>query len=178
MNMLEQNIAQSLLALTLLALVALAICQDLKERRIANLLTLTGLVAAVFLQSLSGGTPGFFFALAGAGVGLTCFLPLYLCKGMGAGDVKLMAAAGAFFGPVGAFAAAMISLVAGAVLAVCFLFWRARELRTAATAGGPQFAEGSTPAQIRKERFPYAVAIAAGVIVTMWARGMLEVFVS
>ena len=178
MEMLEQEIANAPLALTLLALVALAVRQDLTERRIANLLTLTGLVAAVFLQSLSGGTSGFATALAGAVVGLACFLPLYFCKGMGAGDVKLMAAAGAFLGPVGAFAAAMLSLVAGAVLAIAFLLWRGRELRTVATAGGPQTVDGgSTPAQIRKERFPYAVAIAAGVTVTMWARGMLEVLV-
>ena len=177
MVMLEQNIASASLALALLVLVALAVRQDLTEQRIANLLTLTGLVAAVFLQSLSGGAPGFLFALAGAVVGLACFLPLYFCKGMGAGDVKLMAAAGAFFGPVGAFAAAMISLVAGAVLAVAFLMWRSREMRTAATAGGLQaINSGPTPAQHHKERFPYAVAIAVGVIVTMWARGMLEVF--
>ena len=174
----EQDIANASLALTLLALVALAARQDLKERRIANLLTLTGFVTAVFLHSLSGGAPGFFLALAGAGVGLACFLPLYLCKGMGAGDVKLMSSAGAFLGPVGAFAAAMLSLVCGAVLAVAYLLWRGRELRTAATAGGPQIIGGdSMPAQIRKERFPYAVAIAAGVIVTMWARDMLEVLV-
>jgi hypothetical protein len=50
-------------------------------------------------------------------------------------------------------------------------------MRTAATAGGPPVVGGSTPTQLRKERFPYAVAIAAGVIVTMWARGMLGVFV-
>ena len=177
MEILEQEIAQASLALTLLALVALAVRQDLKERRIANQLTITGFVAAVFLQTLSGGSPGFFFALAGAGVGLACFLPLYLCKGMGAGDVKLMAAAGAFFGPLGAFAAAMISLVAGAVLAVAFLMWRSRDLRTPATAGGLQVVGGTTPAQLRKERFPYAVAIAAGVFVTMWSRRMLEVFI-
>ena len=178
MEILEQDVADATLALMLLVLVALAVRQDLTERRIANLLSLTGFVAAVFVQSLSVGAPGFFFALAGAGVGLACFLPLYLCKGMGAGDVKLMAAAGAYFGPVAAFAAAMVSLVAGAVLAIGFLLWRSRDLRTAATAGGTQFLdEGSTPAQLRKERFPYAVAIAVGVIATMWARGMLEVFV-
>ena len=179
MESLEHDVANALMALTLLVLVVLAVRQDLTERRIANLLALTGLVAAVFLHTLSGGAPGLFIALAGAGVGLACFLPLYLCKGMGAGDVKLMAAAGAFFGPVGAFAAAMISLVCGAVLAVAFLIWRGRALHTAATAGGTQLLDGgSTPAQLRKERFPYAVAIAAGVIVTMWARGMLGVFVS
>jgi hypothetical protein len=31
--------------------------------------------------------------------------------------------------------------------------------------------------QLRKERFPYAAAIAVGVVVTMWLRGMLEVLI-
>lgn len=172
MTLLDQDLAQAALPLALLILAALAVRQDLAEQRISNALTLAGLACGVALHSLSGGTSGFLNALAGAGVGLLCFLPLYLSKGMGAGDVKLMAAAGAFFGPMDAFMAALLALVAGAVLALAILLWRMHEIRTVPGAVG-----ASTPMQLRKERFPYAAAIAVGVVVTMWLRGMLEVLI-
>jgi prepilin peptidase CpaA len=178
MYFIQQDFAHALLTISLLVVLALAVRQDLSEHRIANLLTLNGLVAALLLHSYSGGFSGFAGALAGAGVGLACFLPLYLCKGMGAGDVKLMAAAGAFLQPAGAFAAAMVSLASGAVLAVAFLIWRGRQMRTAATTGGVPAADGTfIPTSLSKERFPYAVAIAVGVLVTMWARGMLKALI-
>jgi prepilin peptidase CpaA len=160
---LQQNLPDAVLTMTLLVMVALAVRQDLSERRISNGLTLAGLVCGIALQSLSGGTSGFLNALAGAGVGLLCFLPLYLSKGMGAGDVKLMAAAGAFFGPADAFIAALLSLASGAVLALVILTWRVLQVRTAAagTSGG---GVGPTLLQLRKERFPYAAAIAIGVV--------------
>jgi prepilin peptidase CpaA len=175
--MLEQDFLQALLPLTLLVIVVLAVRQDLIERRIANSLTLAGLACGLALQALAGGATGFLHALAGAGVGLLCFLPWYLSKGMGAGDVKLMAVAGAFFGPVGAFIAAMLSLVSGGVLAIAFVLWRAHGMRAAAAGGAPDTAEASSPTQLRKERFPYAAAIAVGVAITMWLRGMLEVLI-
>jgi prepilin peptidase CpaA len=100
----------------------------LAEHRISNVLTLAGLPAALAAVNL-GGASGFLNALAGAGVGLLCFLPLYLSKGMGAGDVKLMAAAGAFFGPSDAFVAALLSLASGAVLALVILLWAPRDSR-------------------------------------------------
>ncbi len=171
---LEQYLGDTLLSMALLVLIALAVRQDLTERRIANVLTLAGLACGVALQSLAGGATGFLNSLAGAGVGLLCFLPLYLSKGMGAGDVKLMAAAGAFFGPTDACIAALLSLASGAVLALVILLWRVHEIR-ASPAGAPANAEGgSILTQLRKERFPYAAAIAVGVVATMWLRGMLE----
>jgi prepilin peptidase CpaA len=120
-------------------------------------------------------------ALAGVGVGLVCLLPLYLAKGMGAGDVKLMGAAGAFLGPFNAFVASLLTLVFGAALAVLVLVWRLIEMRqaTAGASAGPGSAAGTRPAlfQVGKERFPYAMAIGLGVIATMWLRGMLDALV-
>jgi prepilin peptidase CpaA len=165
------------LSMTLLVLLALAVWQDLARRRIPNVLTLAGLACGIGLQSMWAGSSGFLNALAGAGVGLLCFLPLYLAKGMGAGDVKLMAAAGAFFGPADAFVAALLSLAAGALLALVVLLWRTHEVRTA-TAGAPVSATGGPLlVQLRKERFPYAAAIAVGVVTTLWLNGMLEVLI-
>jgi prepilin peptidase CpaA len=168
---LEHIFLKATLALTLLLVLALAVRQDLLEQRISNELILASLVGGLALQSAMSGGPGFLSALAGAGVGLLCFLPLYLSKGMGAGDVKLMAAAGAFFGPADAFIAALLSLASGALLALVVLAWRALEIRMQVAGAG------SAPVQpLHKERFPYAAAIAIGVVATMGLRGMLKVF--
>ena len=163
----DQDLVNIIASLTLMIVIALAVRQDLLEHRISNLLILAALVAGLSIHSLLGGLDGFVHALAGAGIGLVCLLPLYLGKGMGAGDVKLMAAAGALLGPFNAFVAAVLTLMFGAVLAVAILVWRMIEVRQA-TAGAPDLS------QVRKERFPYAVAIGLGAIATMWLRGMLE----
>jgi prepilin peptidase CpaA len=125
MTTLEQTFIKATLAIALLALLALAVRQDLREHRISNALMLAGFLGALVLQTLLDGAQGLAGSLAGAGIGLLCFLPLYFSKGIGAGDVKLMAAAGAFFGPADAFIAALLSLAAGAVLAVIVVAWRA-----------------------------------------------------
>jgi prepilin peptidase CpaA len=175
---LEQDLAQATLALSLLVLVALAVRQDLAEQRISNALTLAGFGCGVALQWASGGSSGILAALAGAGVGFLCFLPLYLSRGMGAGDVKLMAAAGAFFGPMDALLASLLSLAAGAVLGLLVLARRMYQAKTAVAGATAGSEGGPTLAQFRKERFPYAAAIAVGVVATMWLGGMLEELIS
>ena len=154
----------------LMTAMALAVRHDLKNHRIPNLLTMGTLAAGFMLAAWTQGLSGFGNALAGASIGLACLMPLYLVRGMGAGDVKLMAAAGAFLGPFNAFLAAMLTLAAGAVLGVAVLAWRILELRTNSGA----LASGPVLAQMRKERFPYAAAIAAGVFTTLWLRGLLQ----
>jgi prepilin peptidase CpaA len=170
----ELNFAKASLSLVLLLVIALAVRQDLRERRISNVLALTGVIAGTAIQAVAFGMTGFLNALAGAGVGMACFLPLYLCKGMGAGDVKLMGAAGAFFGPANALIAALLSLACGAVLALVVLVWRAVELRSAAVAAPGAPAEARALSQLRALRFPYAAAIAMGVTATLWWSGMAE----
>jgi prepilin peptidase CpaA len=51
-------------------------------------------------------------------IGLALFMPMFLLGGMGAGDVKLLAALGAWLGPGYATLLAMYSSLAGGVIAV------------------------------------------------------------
>jgi prepilin peptidase CpaA len=122
------------------------------------------------LAAGANGLGGLGNALAGAAVGLACLMPLYLAKGMGAGDVKLMAGAGAFLGPLNAFLAAMLTLVAGAVLGILLIVFRVVERSRAPSV----VASNVGTVQLSGERFPYATAIAAGVFLTLWLRGLLK----
>jgi len=165
-------------SVALVFVMALAVRQDLATHRISNVLSLGALLAGLGLHTFALGFDGFLFAIAGAGAGTCCLLPLYLGRGMGAGDVKLMAAAGSFLGPLNAVIATLLSLAFGAVIAIVVVAWRARGMRTAAVGADGAIASSTgfraALLQAGKQRIPYAAAIALGVLATMWLRGMLE----
>ena len=154
----------------LMAVLAAAVWLDFARHRIPNVLTFGALGAGLLLSAVGAGLDGAVTAFAGAAVAFACFMPLYLMKGMGGGDVKLMAAAGAFLGPMNAFIAAMLTLATGAILGLVVLAWRLIELRDASGA----LLAGPVLAQAGKKRFPYAAAIAVGVVSTMCLRGLLK----
>lgn len=166
-----------------LVLLALAVREDLVCSRIPNNLTLAGLVLGLGLAGLDAGVEGGVSALCGALAGMAALLPLHLLRGMGAGDVKLMGAAGSFLGPTNALLAAALALVAGVAIAVAIVVWRLTRpapLVDVALAGGAR-AGGGVPSLIsvaRKERFPYAVAIATGVVLTFWLDGSVGSLIS
>jgi Flp pilus assembly protein protease CpaA len=137
------------LEIILLCLVFQAAASDLAWRRVPNVLVLTGMLLALALHwRLGGGGALLAQGLAGASVGLLLFLPLYAVGGMAAGDVKLLAMAGSFVGPWQALQVALLSAMAGGVLAlVCLQLARWR--------GG------------KADGMPYAVAIAAGTIASV-----------
>ena len=107
----------------LIFLLALAAWSDLRSWRIPNRLVGAGLVLAFgahillpvghgFL-SAQPGSQGAFAALQGAVLGLVLFLPFYLMRAMGAGDVKLLAMVGAFVGPQDVLGVALATMLAG-----------------------------------------------------------------
>ena len=120
-------------AFLLCALLALAVWHDVLTRRIPNWLVLSGMLLGLALNAIlpSGagffsepsGAIGFVLALQGAALGLAMLLPLYAFGAMGAGDVKLMAMVGAFLGPESIFGTALLSLLAGGVLALAVSIW-------------------------------------------------------
>lgn len=145
---------------------------DILQRRIPNLVTLPTVLVAVLTYSLIGGLNGFLFSLAGAGAGFLFFLVPYLMGGMGAGDVKLMAAVGAVLG----FNAALVSLlfiaVSGGIIAVGLMVHRGTFKQTIAKIGASFLLLGAhgdasllkvDKTKLSQDGIPFAVAIASGV---------------
>jgi prepilin peptidase CpaA len=144
--------------------------------------SLVGLIAGLALHAKADGLHGLLSGLAGATVGLLCFAPFYLLRGMGGGDVKLLAAVGAFLGPQGALLAALFSLVAGGFAAIAYVLWQA--LRASADAlmrNGPAAMCASAWAAThiaRRDRLAFALPIAFGSIAASWQQGGLAIVAS
>lgn len=102
----------------LFAFVLIAAISDIKTRRIPNKLIFPGALMALIYHTLSPYGIGPLASLEGLAVGLFSFLPLYVIRAMGAGDVKLMAMVGTFLGPASAFGAVMTVLITGGLLAI------------------------------------------------------------
>lgn len=115
--------AELLLVLT----VVLAASTDLISRRIPNRLLLLCGIGAVGLR-LAGPNPTahLLTALGGAATGLAVFLPMYLLRGMAAGDVKLLATVGLFLSPGDVLWLAVLTVCAGGLMALAVLLWRGR----------------------------------------------------
>jgi len=164
------------LQIVLVWLVLQAAATDLAIRRIPNVLVLAGLGLALALH-WHAGPAGVLLStwLAGMMAGFFLFLPLYLLRGMAAGDVKLMAMTGAFVGPAPALRIALLACLIGGVLAILIVMhngrWRIlwRNLVAMLTplllslGGVPQ-----VPVKLSRDAsaggIPYGVAIALGTV--------------
>jgi prepilin peptidase CpaA len=154
---------QSALSCVLLATLLVAVRHDMIEHRIPNVVCGVALASAILLHTLASGLSGLAFALEGAALGLGLLLPMYLVKGMGAGDVKLMCAVGGFLGPLDTFLAAVVALVLGGVIGLVLL--------TLTVVRRVRASRATLPAAPDQQAFPYAVAIAAGAVLLMWRQG-------
>lgn len=100
------------------AIVTAAALVDFRSRKIPNWLTFPAMAVGMAWNLGSFGGAGLLFSVKGAGVGIALLLIPYMMRAMGAGDVKLMGAVGAFLGAEGVFQACIISLIFGGIYAV------------------------------------------------------------
>jgi prepilin peptidase CpaA len=162
--------AASLLCATLSAV------YDVRSRRIPNFITLPAIVFGLILHAALGGWRQLATAAAG---GLICgliFFVFYLAGGMGAGDVKLITAAGCIAGLPLIGHLLLWTALAGGVMAIGLALYR-RQLgatlrnvcaivvhhRTMGLMPHAQFNVGND----RTLRLPYALAITAGSALTL-----------
>jgi prepilin peptidase CpaA len=166
-------------AIAVIVLGAAAAATDAATRRIPNALTLGAAVVAAAFAAATGGVHALIWSVAGFAVGLLLFLPLFALRAMGGGDVKLMAAFGAWLGPALVCWVAVYGAIAGGLLALPLLIWRGR----LGTTLGNMWAivahwrrEGVKPHPVATldnpgaVRMPYALPIALGALATLWLR--------
>ncbi len=143
-----------------LALLAAAAWHDLHERRVPN-----GLAAGIALGALLAGplacspARGLGAALLGAAVGLLCWLPAWWRGALGAGDVKLFAAAGAWLGPALTWRAALLAALLGGVVAVAMAAQAAIAARRR-PAEAVAARSGTLAPDLPNRSVPYAVPMA------------------
>lgn len=149
-----------------------AIFTDVMNRKIPNKLIVAGIASGFFIHTIFPSGSGFVFAVSGLFLGFFMFLPLYMLRIMGAGDVKLMALVGCFLGAQDVIGAALGTLLAGGVLSLLFSLKlkSTRQLlcnvRLVAILGFSKVMSGKAPVNDGVVEsvgtLPYAVAIAVG----------------
>jgi prepilin peptidase CpaA len=162
-----------------LAVGFIACVTDLKDRRIPNVLTLGAAAGALVFHAVSGHTGGLAQAVAGWFVGAAIFFVPFALGGLGGGDVKLLAALGAWIGPVDAVWMGLYTGIAGGVLALLvaasagylsralsnvwllFSHWRVAGIRPVHEVR----VEGSSG-----PRLASAIPVFVGMLMTIWSR--------
>jgi prepilin peptidase CpaA len=157
---------------------AIASFTDLRNRRIPNWLVLPFLLAGIVVSGWLHGWHGVGQSFAGMGLGLLIYGFLFWMGGMGAGDVKLCAAIGAWIGPDQLFIALVITGMAGGIMV---LIWAACGgfLKDLFTGTGNLLFGSKERGQLRdpelvlanplKRKIPYAPAIAIGTLISFFA---------
>ncbi len=94
---------------------------DYSQRRVPNWLNAALILIGFAVQGYFRGTDGLLAGLGGLAVGFGVLIIPWLMHGMGAGDVKLMAAIGVWFGPWMALVAFAVGAVIGGIIAVIMI---------------------------------------------------------
>jgi prepilin peptidase CpaA len=154
---------------------------DIFTRRVPNWLTLPSAAALLLLQFLAGGAHALGAAIIAVLVAGGVFLLFFMAGGMGGGDVKLIAALAAGIGLPNTGALLMLTAIVGGIMAV-MLALRHGKLRSSLANVGTiamhHCYAGFEPHpdlhvyNPRTLRLPYAVAIAAGTLLTLALKGM------
>lgn len=161
---------------------------DYAERRVPNWLNATIAVIGIALQGAFFGWSGVTTALLGLLVGFGVLIVPWLMHGMGAGDVKLMAAIGAWLGPTLTLWSFAVGAIFGGITAVIMILSSGRlahalanlqTIRTKLRRWDTAFGEygGARTFGATSQLLPYGVPLTAGtiaVLLTAYVGGWLS----
>lgn len=155
----------------LAAMVLIAAFTDLKRREIPNWLTLGGIAAGVGLNVWTAGLAGLKTAAAGVGLSALIFVPLFLMRWLGGGDVKLMGAIGALAGAQYMFVIFVIDAILGGAAALVLVIVRGRFAKTLRNIPRMFRLKRESELEAGGEKsmgLPRAVTIAAATLLVLW----------
>lgn len=109
--------------IVLLLLLILSVKHDITERRIPNKLTIPVILWGIVTAGIYSGFNGILFSISGFLVGLAVFFIPFAMGGMGAGDVKLMAAVGSVLGWKLTVYSALLTAIAGGIIVIGYTIY-------------------------------------------------------
>ncbi len=159
--------------------VLLASWIDYAQRRVPNWLNATLIGVGLIVQGYFHGWTGLTHGALGLVVGLGVLMIPWAMHGMGAGDVKLLAAIGVWFGPWMTFVAFAVGAVLGGIIAAAMIVFSGR-VRTACanlgilmvkvqsreTAFG-EFGSAQSLAAGGSQLLPYGVPLTLGALIVL-----------
>lgn len=102
----------------------ISLITDIRNRKILNIITLPAILIGFIYYTITLGLDGFVFSGKGFLIGLGFLLIPYLLGGMGAGDVKLMAAIGALTGATFTFYVFIYTALIGGLIGIVLIMKR------------------------------------------------------
>lgn len=168
--------------LLILAAGCVAAFTDVRSFKIPNYITLPLLLAGIVFHAFLPTGQGMAFGLLGTLAGFGCLILFYILGGVGAGDVKLMAAMGAWIGPMAILILFVMAALLMGLYAAGLAFWQGRLWKDCIKATlilqqgmaivkhlGPderveEVAKGDTR---RKHLVPFAVMVLGGIAVLL-----------
>ena len=172
---------QANLAFAVPVAIFMAICAiiDYRTKRIPNWLTVPAAVLGLVYSALAPSGMGILWSLAGFAVGMSLLILPWLLGGGGMGDVKMLAALGAWLGPVGILIAfglgsflamiGMMGVLTGSMMSNGLGVTRKRYLAAGAQSAPAAPANRGAPANKVRRVLPFAVPMAIGTwLVLAW----------
>lgn len=144
-----------------------AVVTDLRARRIPNLVTFSALGTGFLLNGLAFKGEGLLMSGQGALLAMAILLPFHVLRGLGAGDVKLMAAIGALKGPEFVLYTFAWAAIFGGALALMGLLRSRRVGLAFSHLVYFRFFPRPDGTFISAGRLPYAPAIALGAVLVL-----------
>ena len=152
--------------LAVMILLLLAFATDIRKQIIPNRITLSFFVIGVIYQYLAFGIIGLTASLIGAASGFLPLLLLHVMKGIGAGDVKLFGAIGAWLGWLITLQLLMYSILFAGLIGIILLAARVAWIRSVIRSLGQLFpltrgrSFSVSTGQGRRQNFPFMLAVA------------------
>jgi prepilin peptidase CpaA len=165
---------QALIYWPTVAVLVVATFTDVRSRRIPNWLVLPFLALGILVSGWLHGWHGALSSVEGAGLGLLLYGFLFWMGGMGAGDVKLCAAIGAWIGPSQLFISLIFTGLVGGAMALTWALWGGFLKELFLHTGDLVFRSKErgevTLSNPMRRKMPYAPAIAVGTLISFIAR--------
>ena len=172
----------------LLLILLLSVKSDITYRKIPNKLTFPVMLWGIGSAGLFSGFNGILFSIGGFLVGLAVFFVPFSMGGMGAGDVKLMAAIGSVMGWKLTVYSALLTAITGGIIVIGYTIYKGYFIKMLKNIGTALFKKifyfaylvthnekimmrfttlSEEKSNFEKTYIPYGVAIAIGTLIVL-----------